>query len=282
MFYGVINESYDKCDYLEMELENFNTFCKSLSIVQESGIQILQESAWETFKEKVKELWDKFKNWVKDIIAKIKSIFTKDSVKKAEEANKSVQNAKGSNGFEPFEIEYQDATGEKFDPKCVNAIDDKVLSIIHGDKDFNKSIDELRKFEKEGFDNFMDFCFQDLYKRKKITIKSVDEAKRFSDKITNLVKDIDNSITDYNKAVSLCQSSIFQFEKELNTVLRERKFNGKEIESDTDFSDFSGVMNCIINIKKTALMNLRIKLSSCKSDSEENNSAIKKIEKHIK
>lgn len=98
MFYGAINETCDHTDYLEMELENFNNFCKSLNIIQESGIQILQESAWETFKEKVKELWDKFKNWVKDIIEKIKSIFTKksNSVKQAEEINKSIQDAKAS------------------------------------------------------------------------------------------------------------------------------------------------------------------------------------------
>ena len=74
MFYGVINETCNNVDYLEIELENSLLFFKSLDIVQESGI-ILQEGAWETFKTKIKELWERFKNWVSSIWEKIKAIF---------------------------------------------------------------------------------------------------------------------------------------------------------------------------------------------------------------
>ena len=77
MFYGVINESYDKCDRLEIELENSLLFFKSLDIVQESGIQIMQES-FSDIVEKIKELWKKFKEWLSGIIAKIKGIFNKE------------------------------------------------------------------------------------------------------------------------------------------------------------------------------------------------------------
>ena len=92
MFYGVINESYDKCDRLEIELENSLLFFKSLDIVQESGIQIMQES-FSDIVERVKELWKKFKEWLSGIIAKVKGIFNKDKdiAKKIKETNDKIQ-----------------------------------------------------------------------------------------------------------------------------------------------------------------------------------------------
>ena len=88
MFYGVINESYDYTEYLEMELENSLLFFKSLDVVQESGIQILQEGVLSTIIEKIKEMWGKFIGFLGKIKDWIKNIFKKDSS----------SNEKGGNG----------------------------------------------------------------------------------------------------------------------------------------------------------------------------------------
>lgn len=90
MFLGVINENYNSTEYLEMELENSLLFFKSLDVVQESGIQIVQEGVLSTIIEKIKEMWGKFIKFLGKIKDWIKNIFKKDSSKNSGE--------KGSNG----------------------------------------------------------------------------------------------------------------------------------------------------------------------------------------
>ena len=211
MFYGVINES-TYVDPFEIELENFDNFCKSLNIVQESGI-VLQEGAWDTIKEKIKKAWNTFIEWVKNIFAKIKALFTKktDAVNKAEESNKAIQDA-ADKTFEQIEIAFCNINQSS----AINKLPLDWYDIAFGGEDLtelNKEIDEdIKAIDEFDID-------KEVFENKQTSIKSSDEAKKLSSEITDIINTMDKSIKSLNEIRAKYEVTIFQNERKLKEAL---------------------------------------------------------------
>ena len=266
MFYGVINESYDYAAYLEMELDNSLLFFKSLDIVQESGIQVVQEGVWSTIKEKISELWTKFKNWVKGIWEKIKSIFTKseDAVKKAEETNNAIQkvdenkpvdnaentkdennptddnaeNAKIDNSTQSAETNNDESyDGKKYYLAKLDKITEikKETSKLHQSIDNNISklteeiADELHKNLPEytkSMDEYVKNFENETFIENQVEYKSVGECKKLSQKITDATKNIGKIIKELEKQCTETNSIISDLDGKIAKVSNEKEING--------------------------------------------------------
>lgn len=212
MFYGIINES-TYVDPFEIELENFDNFCKSLNIVQESGI--LLEGAWATIKEKIKKAWDTFIEWVKNIFAKIKALFTKktDTVNKAEEANKAIQNAPAKT-FEQIEVAFSSI--KQAASSAINKLPLDWSDIPFMDEDLTglyKEIDEdIKTLDEFDID-------KELFENKQSSIKSSDEAKKLSSEITNMISTMDKSVKSLEEIRAKYEVTIFQNDRKLKEAL---------------------------------------------------------------
>ena len=265
MFYGVINESYDYAAHLEMELDNSLLFFKSLDIVQESGIQVVQEGVWSTIKEKISELWTKFNNWVKSIWEKIKSIFTKseDAVKKAEETNNAIQkvdenkpvdnaenakdenkstdnaeNAKTDNSTQSTETNNDESyDGKKYYLAKLDKITEikKETSKLHQSIDNNISqlneeiADELHKNLPEfakSMDEYVKNFENETFIENQVEYKSVGECKKLSQKITDATKNIGKIIKELEKQCTEANSIISDLDGKIAKVSNEKETNG--------------------------------------------------------
>lgn len=211
MFYGIINES-TYVDPFEIELENFDNFCKSLNIVQESGI-VLQEGAWDTIKEKIKKAWEAFIKWVKEIFAKIKALFTKktDTVNKAEESNKAIQDAPAKT-FEQIEVAFCNINQSA----AISKLPLDWYDIAFGGEDLtelNKKIDEdIKAIDEFDID-------KEVFENKQTSIKSSDEAKKLSSEIIDIINTMDKSVKSLNEIRAKYEVTIFQNERKLKEAL---------------------------------------------------------------
>ena len=237
MFYGVINETCNKTDYLEIELENSLLFFKSLNIVQESGI-VLQEGAWETVKTKIKELWTKFKNWVKGIWEKIKSIFTKkkSTITEIKEANNKIQKSEAkksknesfsyikefSEGSDSKEIKWYVGKSQSEAEKIMNEYMGEFAKMISYDEALKKYGNET--IPDSAFDDYANMCekykekmantevLNQLYIENTFTnINDINQLKTTADKITKASEDLD---VDSN----ITRKFIEQFEKVISKL----------------------------------------------------------------
>ena len=257
MFYGVVNETCNKTDYLEMELENFNTFCKSLNIVRESGIILQEGSTWETIKEKVIKIWNAFVEWVKRLIANIKKLFKKRTVlaNRADEVNRAIQLAKGTY-FEPFSVVYYESNSNI----NVNIINDEYKRF----KEFNKSSrkitndEDMEKFRSEV--NSMISAFEidarenfekTLYTEKKATVESVKDCKELSKNMTVIIDKLDECTVRCVKITDELGSIIFKYKKDLEKIENGKTVNisGSEISADL----IAEYVKLLIELNKAAL-----------------------------
>lgn len=286
MFYGVINETA-YVDQLEIELENFDNFCKSLNIVQESGI-VLQEGAWETIKEKIKKAWEAFIKWVKDIFAKIKALFTKktDTVNKAEESNKAIQDA-ADKTFEQVDIAFCNI---KQSSSAINKLPLDWYDIAFGGEDLTeiyKEIDEDIKIIDE-FD-----IDKEVFENKQTSIKSSDEAKKLSSEIIGIINTMDKSIKSLNETRAKYEVTIFQNERKLKDALEGDQdsyanYVATGVEKDSDVlvnlgghkvpaNLAAGYLNAYMKIDKRILNFVITAIKIYKEKIDLNNAAISKI-----
>ena len=247
MFYGVINESYDKCNYLEMELENSLLFFKSLDVVQESGIQILQEGAWETIKTKISELWTRFKNWVKSIWEKIKGLFSKnkntvaeiketnDKIQKGEVKKEEPKKEESKNEEpkkeEPKEIKWYEPNkdeADKFGKEFMDSVyEGNIGKFLENKKpneeitenDINLLIDELNKIKNQ-FTN-IDIKHR-FFKENTFSNKVTPEQfKSLADKITKASEELDQSVKEAEQPIKDLQEEIDDTDKEAKEFLEQ-------------------------------------------------------------
>ena len=248
MFYGVINETYNKTDYLEMELENSLLFFKSLDIVQESGIQIVQEGAWETFKTKIKELWDKFTKWVKGIWEKIKAIFTKNknTIEKIKEENKKIKSSedKVNESFSYIKEESEDSKLKDLKwygrRKGSADFDDYILSLyefgnnclnidtLKDDESFNKFSNDIEACKNK----LKNYDINSLFEEKTYKFKDDDMLEsgeltlsimeNLGDEIVKDSEDLNRFMDAAERLVKVSEEKKSKFEKELFNIIKNK------------------------------------------------------------
>lgn len=213
MFYGVINESYDYTEFLEMELDNSLLFFKSLDIVQESGIQIVQES-FSDIVEKVKELWNKFKEWVKGIWEKIKNFFgkfkKKSESKTEEKIIQSLQNPQVAPKSSGGGVSDEDAE------KAAKRIKDNWDKIEKLEKENDKEFDNLQDAKKNVANNI-----SERHKEAEEIIK--DALKNIYEPLESIDNETSNSKDNSTAAETNVLKAQREIEKQLDNLLKDEK-----------------------------------------------------------
>ena len=256
MFYGVINENYDHIDYLEIELENSLLFFKSLDVIQESGIQIVQES-FSDIVERVKDLWKKFKEWIKDIWEKIKLIFTKKKniIKDIKEINDTIQKGEvkkeEDKKEETKEIKWYEIKGndiEKFSAYIQNVINDEIAfdKCLNSNEKMNDNIyinDYCNKCkdiknENESLDIITQFFIKNTFTNK----VDPNQFAPLADKITKASEKLEN---DCGTQIKETNSAIRDAEKTVKEILEASKNNSENEKSSNCFRAVSSYISTL-------------------------------------
>ena len=313
MFYGVINETCNKTDYLEMELKNSLLFFESLEVVQESGIQIVQES-FSDIAGKIKELWEKFTKWVKSIWEKIKAIFTKkkDVVKEIKETNDKIQKIEAkevkNESFSYIKEDSEEADskeikwyGCKSDSEITKIMNEYMggLAEISLDAFLEKhGINDKTKVVPDSFiDDYCDLCknakeklsnteiLNQLFIENTFTdINNFNQLKATADKITKDSESVDVNSKGTNYMIKTIEELIGEFE---NGIADLKKNNVGEDNMVTNYDGLKIPLNGFDRAVSNAVSYLHLCVSflakyesMCIKYLNSNKVAIKKLESH--